>query len=62
MTTNITLCINCNERPIIEDTIDDEYEFVLRHEIPCCAPFVLESYQHTEQQCIDDWNTFNKIK
>ena len=63
----ITRCINCGELPIVEpNTIDinedEQYEFVLKHKKPCYPTFVLESYQHTEQECIDDWNKFNVRK
>ena len=60
-----TRCRNCNQLPeVIEldnEPLCEPYEFLLRHKAAdSCAPdFKLETFQHTEFECIKDWNEFN---
>jgi hypothetical protein len=60
----ITKCRNCRTKPAITSSEDRDYKFVLRHKVgaTCYPSYKLESYQDTEQQCIDDWNEFNLSK
>ena len=58
----IPKCVNCGVAPKISRTVGDYYAFVLSHEEPttCPASFRLDTYQHTREACIKDWNRFNE--
>ncbi len=48
---------------MVKETKGDYFKYVLRfldHGV-CPATFHLESYQHTEEACVKDWNHFNKV-
>jgi len=57
-----TKCRNCGARPGVERTRGDWFAFVLQHPEPtlCPARFRLETYQHTKEACIRDWNQYNR--
>ena len=60
----ISRCVNCKTKPIITNSTDNEYKFVLQHksDVGCYPSYKIEIHQNTKNECVDDWNEFNVQK